>query len=94
MQSLLLLGQPMDKQFKGVPLMAPTATATVPDVLIELKLLLGGNPICEISTVNKANITTSQHPRHCLQKASHEQLEMPTVYLRASYHSHVHVLFT
>ena len=36
--------------------MALTATAT-PDVLIELKQLLGGDPICEISTVNKDNIT-------------------------------------
>ena len=50
----------LDKQFKGVPLMALTATAT-PDVLIELKQLLGGNPICEISTVNKANITYNVH---------------------------------
>lgn len=40
--------------------MALTATAT-PDVLIELKQLLGGNPICEISTVNKANITYHVH---------------------------------
>ena len=46
----------LDKQFKGVPLMALTATAT-PDVLTDLKQLLGGDPVCEISTVNKPNIT-------------------------------------
>ena len=40
--------------------MALTATAT-PDVLIELKQLLGGDPICEISTVNKDNITYHVH---------------------------------
>ena len=46
----------LNKQFAGVPLMALTATAT-PDVLADLKQLLGGNPVCEISSVNKANIT-------------------------------------
>ena len=36
--------------------MATTATAT-PHILADLKLLLGGNPVCDISNVNKANIT-------------------------------------
>ena len=47
----------LNKQFPGVPLMATTATAT-PHILADLKLLLGGNPVCVISSVNKANITS------------------------------------
>ena len=52
----------LDKQFKVVPLMvltaltALTATAT-PDVLTDLNQLFGGDPVCEISTVNTPNIT-------------------------------------
>jgi superfamily II DNA helicase RecQ len=39
--------------------MALTATAT-PDVLMELKEL--GNPICEVASVNKRNISYFVHP--------------------------------
>ena len=42
-------------QFPGVPLMALTATATS-SVRLHLKQLLG-DPVCEISSVNKTNIT-------------------------------------
>ena len=43
--------------FPSVPLMALTATATC-DIVAELKQLLG-NPVCEIASANKPNITYS-----------------------------------